>query len=169
MATKNMNYIALFIGLVFALLFAVALRYLAILWQSNRAGTWPTAPGRIEHSRLIETVDSDNASSYEAHVRYAYTVMGTPYTGTRIAIGYACSGFRDTHAEIVKRLPAGAPVAVRYDPSDPASAVLSYGTHLSHKRALAFVGFWLVALIALTVIGWLSFQRDTVLLDNLGS
>ena len=67
------------------------------------------------------------------------------------------------------RLPAGIEIGVRYDPSQPTSAVLSYGTHLSLKRSLAFICLWLAVLTAMTVIGWLSFQRDTVLLDHLGT
>lgn len=152
---------------LYAILLIVCLFSLRTMWRSNRAATWPSARGVIESCKLEETHDTQRNSFYTAKVCYSYSVQDRRYTSTRLAIGYIGSGDRETQNAIVKRLKQAVAVEVRYDPEDPSSAVLSYGTHLSHRRSLAFLFLIFLMLIGFTVIGWVNLKPDTGLLNNL--
>ncbi len=152
---------------LYGILFVVLLCCLWTVWRSNRAATWPTARGVIASCKLEETEDTERNAFYTVKVRYAYSVQDQRYTGTRLAIGYSGSGSRDTQRAIVQRLKQAAAVEVRYDPEDPSSAVLSYGTHLSHKRSLGAVFVIFLLLTGIIVMAWITMKPDTGLLDHL--
>jgi hypothetical protein len=123
------------------------------LWnarRSTKAAAWPSAPATITHL-AIET-RTNRGMSYELKVRYTYTVDGRVYEGDRLALGYAGSGGRAAHAEIQRTLSRAKNVAVRYDPSNPAVACLSFGLHRSIQLMLAFSLMWLSFVIGFTVV-----------------
>jgi hypothetical protein len=100
--------------------------------QAQASLRWPTVPGRIVDSRLVQTRDTDGDLSTVASVTYAYTVGGTPLQGKRVKIG------RGNARAIVQKYPAGTDVRVSYDPNQSSSAVLEPGG--SGLKALLVVG-----------------------------
>jgi len=82
---------------------------------------WPSSRGRVISSALNRRQDSDGNQSEEALVVYEYLVGGATFQGKRIAFGGSGAGGA---RKSVQRYPAGATVAVYYDPAKPASAVL---------------------------------------------
>ena len=161
-----MGGFAAFIGLFYLVGFGVLGYGLWAALRSTQAGDWPTTPGVIQEVTLEHDTDGDG-TTYEVKVRYAYFVEGREYEGTRLAFGYGGSGGFAAHEEIRRTLAAAKEVAVRYDPDDPATAVLSYGLHRSIRFVLAFGVTWLAFVIGFTVIGWVAAGGDDVLLRNL--
>lgn len=90
---------------------------------------WPSVSGTVVESRVAESVstdsDGDRTTTYRPAVRYEYEVMGTQYTGDKMAVGIQSSSSNLRKAqETVARLPVGTLVKVFYNPENPADAVL---------------------------------------------
>ncbi|MBY0231024.1 MAG: DUF3592 domain-containing protein [Gemmataceae bacterium] len=139
------------------------------LWsarQSTVAGSWPTVPATITSLELVEDRDSDGVA-HEVKVKYAYTVDGTAYEGSRLAFGYGGSSGRKAHEQIHQRLKEAKAVQARYDPADPSRSCLSFGIHRSIQLMLVFAITWLLFVAGFTALLWLFSRPDTVLLDNL--
>jgi len=88
--------------------------------------TWPTAPGVIVTSRVVEEL-SQKSSEWELRVTYSYTVAGTPYTGDVVRSGGFDYRNRKGAEAKLAAYPVGTTVAVRYDPGSPGRAVLESG------------------------------------------
>lgn len=132
-------------GLVFVIIGIISNRRAAL------SKTWPTAPGEILNSTIVqhESTDSDGASStsYEPVVEYRYNVIGSPFTGKRIA--YGANQFSYNIAQkIISRYPIGSSIQVHYNPEKPADAVLE--TKSSGGTIFLIVG--IVIIIAAVVI-----------------
>jgi hypothetical protein len=136
-------------GMAFFILGGVMV--LAILWASRRqaaeAARWPQIAGRIvsstvEHyrQRVGGAQTGTLATFYEAVIEYAYTVNGREYHSTRLDFGGKFAGAQNIAEEKASRYPEGRQVMVRYDPKDPASAVLE--VEVAH-----IVSFLLVAVL----------------------
>ena len=80
-------------------------------------------------------------------VEYEFSVRFDKFRGNRIGIGEIAPGSPQV-AEIMRRYPAGASVAVYYDPADPTRSVLERG--LPKHFALIWV---FVALLAVVCVG----------------
>src|SRR5450756_1774792 len=111
--------------------------------QARASLRWPSVPGRIVDSRLVQTRDADGDTSTAASVTYAYAVGGAPLQGNRVSIG---SG--NARAS-VQKYPAGTDVRVFYDPNKPSLDVLEPGG--SGLKALLVVG--VVVILGAMVIG----------------
>lgn len=98
------------------------------------AAKWPTVKGRIVDSgmevrRTGNSFDGDRArpsrSVFKSRVRYSYRVAGDDYVSDRIAFGMTVAatlpGLVDGDS---RRYPGGGVVQVRFDPANPAAAVL---------------------------------------------
>jgi len=117
------------VGIVF-IAFGIIFLLISIM-QKNRAKAaeaWPTLPGVILSSELKERRSYNSKThhtsiTYEPQVQYEYTLMGTKYTGKQIGFGYASYNYNVALSKIAP-YPQGAAVQVRYDPDDPAKAVL---------------------------------------------
>lgn len=161
---------SIFLTLFFGLFIAVGVGifgYGAYSWSlANRAGQWPTTPGRIVSSDFVVDSDSDGVT-YRARLTYAYDAGGGEITGEKIAFGYAGSSSRQFHRDIYDALPVGAQVAVRYDPADPARAVLSFGVNQSIKFLIIFGAVWTMFTLGLMTMVWLSGQGATTLMQNM--
>lgn len=119
--------------------------------MTREARQWPTVDGTILTSRCTDYSDWDNGARYLAEVTYEYAVGERSYRGDRIAFGYDGGGWRAPNERIAKRLVVAKPVQVRYDPRNPAVAVLSVGVHGANVRTLS-AGFWLL------LVAWLLFR-----------
>lgn len=86
---------------------------------------WPSVTGTVTSSSVSHhpRVGGRGAhSSSSALVIYSYEVNGEPYTNQRIAPGLNISG---SEADLVRRFPVGAQVAVYYYPASPSISFLS--------------------------------------------
>lgn len=99
------------------------------LARALRMRSWPTAPGRVTASYVstdnvgIEVGKYQNHTVYarRGHVSYRYEVGGQSYLGSRV--DQLAPSTRRPSADSA-RYPEGRAVTVRYDPVDPADAVL---------------------------------------------
>jgi hypothetical protein len=116
---------------------------------------WPVVDAKVIESRVEARPDEggEGADRYIPRVRYAYTVDGAARESTTIRIGLADLGYRRARQarEHAARYPAGARIAVRYDPADPTTAVLEAGQVGGVKRIVVGAIF-LAAGVALIVL-----------------
>lgn len=123
--------------------------------QAEQAGSWPTARGRILESRIdmdeSEDGDGNTIEWFTPRVRYSYDAGGHSREGDRIRFGAMRTADRKKAEAWAAPYPAGAEAEVRYNPADPADAVLETAkpaaTYLMTSLVgLVFIGLGLVAL-----------------------
>ena len=115
--------------------------------QGERSRNWPTAPGIVTESYVqsSRSLTDRRQRSSSARITYRYPVNGTFYTNDVISYG---KGLFDNEYTQVRVYAQGSRVEVRYDPGNPARAVLDPGAGLAPVLAvLAGVGcfgyaFW---------------------------
>lgn len=97
--------------------------------KAEASGAWPSTTGTVVESTIKEhssydTDDHTQRTTFSPYVKYTYTVMGTAYESHKLAFGAAQSGSYKFAQDLIAAYPAGATVAVYYDPNNPAEAVL---------------------------------------------
>ncbi|WDI32393.1 DUF3592 domain-containing protein [Hyphococcus flavus] len=162
---------SIFLTLFFGLFLAVGIGILGFglhsLNMSHKAQNWPTTPGTILSSDFTSSTDSEGSTTYRTDVRYTYNANGREIEGKKIAFGYAGSSSHGFHRDIHDALPSGAQVAVRYDPSKPERAVLSFGVNQSIKFLLIFGAVWTMFTLGMIAMFWMSGQGATTLVENM--
>ena len=119
-------------------------------WRKAQvAKTWPVAEGQILASEVKMNSSPNATPTFNAEVRYQYTVNGQRYEGNRVAFGYIADSDDDLHGSIVRRLPVGTAVGVRYAPNDPTQAVLAVGLNPPIRMSLIFGSVWTAFSLAL--------------------
>jgi hypothetical protein len=104
-------------------------------YEYHDSADWPAAQGYITTSRVEQTLSSSENDMYDyiVELEYAYVVDGQTYTNDRIYFSLSAflgdSGHNkyDTRSEayrVADKYPAGAQVAVLYNPNKPAEAIL---------------------------------------------
>lgn len=118
--------------LIIPILFAVIgafIAYLGIrdLIRAKATVAWPTSPGKVLSSSVVEKRDSEGDLFYHAEVVYEFNVNNTTFSGKRISYGdYGTSN--PSHAqEIVNRYPQDTNVTVSYMPNNPKECLLEVG------------------------------------------
>lgn len=159
-------FLTLFLGLFLAIGLGILGWGARSYHLTKQAEHWPIVPGTVISSEL-EVNTGDDSTTYNAKVRYAYSAMGREITGERIAFGYTGSSNRGFHVEVHEALPAGAQVAVRYDPQKPERAALSYGVNQSIMFMFLFGGVWTIFTLGMAAMFWLGGQGAGSLLDNM--
>ena len=94
------------------------------LAASRKVRGWPVVPGRIVERAVVRATtagSSRGGPSFEPSVKYAYTVEGKSYSGTRIGLVLSSYDLA-TAKRAVSRLPEAA--EVHYNPQDPGDAYL---------------------------------------------
>ena len=95
-----------------------------VSYRSMQASNdWPSAPGVISVSRVVNTV----GSKFKADVSYQYAVGGRNFSGTRIRFADTTGSRRNAQENLIKPYPVGREVEVFYDPQNPRDAVLEPG------------------------------------------
>lgn len=148
------------------LAYLAGLGLIALIWffhirtvkKAEAAAAWPTASGVIETSSVRESLEKDSEGDAERawypEVAYAWTVNGQGYTGRRIAFGEAPRFAREAAARAVcARYRPGASVPVRYDPANPAEAVLETRKPSPVKAVIFTVVVLLFTVILATALG----------------
>ncbi len=162
---------SVFVFLFFLIFLAVGLGLLGFgargWWKSNQASDWPTTQGTLLERDIIDDSDSDGGTTYRVKVRYAYTVAGRHLESERLAYGYAGSSGRESHQAIYDKLTRGESVRVRYNPEDPAEAVLAYGLNNSTLMLMVFGVVWTMFTVGLIVLTRIGTAVDTQLIERL--
>jgi hypothetical protein len=95
-------------------------------WNQMRARAsvdWPTVMGKIERSRA-EYGTGIFSGYYYLALSYRYAVGGRDYHGTKVFFGAPRYGRKALAQALADKYPEGSDVTVRYEPNDPATAVL---------------------------------------------
>jgi hypothetical protein len=118
--------------------------------QAQRAGSWPTARGRILESRIDvdESEDEEGGTTrwFTPRVRYGYEAGGQVNEGDRIRFGAMRTADGSKAEAWAAPYPAGAEVEIRYNPLDPADAVLETGKPAGTHLMMSLVGLVFIAL-----------------------
>jgi Protein of unknown function (DUF3592) len=110
---------------------------------------WPTVPGVITTSGVIEEVIEDQGNSdksrirkihrYQVDLRYAYQVEKRDFVGTTANWGWtAIYGLRELAEKAAGQYTKGQPVTVYYDPEQPGNAVLEPDSRQGSMAPLIF-------------------------------
>lgn len=114
---RGVSWLAIVIGLLFIAIAGVGAftGFLFTLFAVLGAQQWNAVDGRIRDSAVVE-----RDGAYRADIAYTYEVDGGRYMADRVFFGIEEGSAYD----LVDRYPAGAPVTVYVNPSDPQEAVL---------------------------------------------
>jgi Protein of unknown function (DUF3592) len=113
------------------------------LLKSFEARDWPSVDAVVTESdaRWVEHHRPVYKSmwTYELHLRYAYTICGREYIGTRASFSAwgPNENFNPLSSVIARRLPVGKPVVAHYDPLDYSRSVIQPRARPSVWIALA--------------------------------
>lgn len=107
-----------------------------VLYRSYVVSKWPTANGVIM-STAIQRSRGGSSTSYYPTIKYRYAVGGQTYYSAKYDANHQNFSYGMAQ-QIVKNNPAGAPVLVLYNPSNPADAVITSDVEFS----------WIVLLLA---------------------
>jgi hypothetical protein len=131
---------------ILLLIAAVVVGYaaLAIVSAARASRRWPTVPGRVVRSEVREN---------RPFIRYQYAMEGEEHEGRDVTWGGWPYPTARTAASRVRRYPAGAQVAVHYDPGHPTTiAILEPGFSLEVLYLPAVASALLVA--AFVLLSW---------------
>ena len=127
--------------------------------KANASLNWPSTPGHVLESRVKESVSTDDEGgtsvTYAPHIRYEYTVMGTPYSSDHYQLGtQVFSSNLKKAQEAVNARPVGSTVTVFYNPDDPAEAALEQknGSMLFLILGILFVAISLCLVVPIGAI-----------------
>jgi hypothetical protein len=116
---------------------------------ASASARWPTAPGIVTTSGVIEEVIEDQGNSdksrirktyrYQVDLRYAYQVGKRDFVGTAANWGWtAIYGLRELAEKAAGQYTKGQPVTVYYDPERPGNAVLEPDSRRGSMAPLIF-------------------------------
>ena len=108
-----------------------------IVLRARASASWPHVTGRVVSSS-VGSDHGDGSITYQAKIRYEFSVNATTFNGDRVAYGDQSSSNRSRAERIAGRYPEGRDVKVYYIPSDPKECVLEPGMQ---TQALFFPGF----------------------------
>jgi hypothetical protein len=125
--------------------------------KAKAASAWPTVPGKVSAAEVIEHKESGVNSkghkvtrvSYEAAIKYSYTVDGKLHHGKRVGLADGSGG--KAHAEkLVELYSPSTEVQVYCNPADPKDAILDprengSGRQFAIGGALIAVGLVILA------------------------
>ena len=108
---------------------------------SATAAQWPIVTGKVISSEVAKHTDSDSGDYFVPKLQYVYHVDGASRNGRVIRAGLEDRGYplEQQARDDVARYPVGSRVPVRYDPQNPADAVLELGQIGAGNNLLAGV------------------------------
>jgi hypothetical protein len=125
------------------------------VWRTWRARRWPHAGGTVTRSwtetvsRRVNPTDSLSPVTTRIYVRvsYRYVVAGTAHSSDRVTFfpSTMSHGFEQFAREHCDRYAAGTTVDVRYNPGDPAAAVIETRIPRASFFAVGLAALFLVA------------------------
>lgn len=145
---------------------------------ATASGNWPRVPATVLRAELVSAQIAKGrirTTGYRAQVDYRYLVAGMMHESDNVYFCDRPTANRQAAEARLAQYPAGAAVAARYDPTDPARAVLEAGyaaaceSELAEKRLTmmfyaAITG--LLLLLASLVLGQYRKHRRLLPLSN---
>ncbi|SKA97309.1 Protein of unknown function [Prosthecobacter debontii] len=95
--------------------------------KSKASENWPTAPGVISSSRVVEHTKRSSGTTnkkFEAKIHYRYEVNGQSYQSDQVTFMDGRFNTRSSAESLANQFPTGLEVKVFYNPEAPAEAVL---------------------------------------------
>jgi len=120
------------------------------LQRHRAAANWPQVPAVIEASEVVAERRFEDDLCYRPVVRYRYATPGGSFVGDKLAITGRLYPKEAAARRVVGRYPLGGTVMARYNPVDPAEAVLERGA----AGSLWFVFFGLICWVAPLLAAW---------------
>jgi hypothetical protein len=144
----------LLIGMIWVAGFGYA--HFRAVGKAKAAETWPTAPGRVISSEVVEEESTDREGGtstwYNPVVSYSYSAGGRELTSRRLRFGNYRSASRKKAEGALAPYPVGASPTVRYNPENPEECVLETTKPGPVYLILALFGFLFIGF----AIYWLS-------------
>lgn len=116
--------------------------------RHRAAANWPQAPAVVEVSEVVAERHFEDALMYRPVIRYRYTAPGGSFVGDKLATTGHLYPKEAAARRVITRYPVGTTVMARYNPADPAEAVVERGD----SGGLWFVLFgllcWIVPVVA---------------------
>lgn len=141
------------IGLLLGAIGIVVWVTLPSMEEAQASKQWNAVPGRIVHSRVKVSYDSDHERQETAFVQYLYTVDGIDLIGDRVAIG---TNFDDAK-DVTRRYPVDREVEVFVDSAKPWATTLEPGVRFSGSMFFPLVMFLLG--VPFTLLSLLSLRK----------
>jgi TPR repeat protein len=110
--------------------------------RGNAALNWPSVPGRILDSRLVQVKDDYGDQTTTSSITYSYEVASESFQGGRVTY----SGGEKARETVQKYRP-GAIVQVFYDPKKSKSSVLVPGSSGTKPLLVVEIGVILLGII----------------------
>ena len=152
------DYILFFliIPILFAVIGAVT-AYIGVrdLIRAKASVAWPTSPGKVLSSSVVQECDSDGHLTYHAEVVYEFNVNNTTFSGKHISYGdYGTSNPSLRAQEIVNCHPQDKNVTVSYMPNNPKECLLEVGVkgHAFLKLTLTLTLMMMMMMMMMTII-----------------
>lgn len=128
--------------------------------KDARIAAWPRVPGKVLGVAITSdtrTVREKSGASYQRTtyrptIRYAYSVGGKAFEGTRIHRQDDANVDRPAAEREIAPYPAGTDVSVLYDPEAPATSFLETRRSLGATILFVFGGFWVLLGVTLLVL-----------------
>lgn len=100
---------------------------LAALRRSRAARHWPQAAGTIVASEVAADTRHEDSPMYRPTIRYRYAAPGGEFTADQLSATGRSYGRPGAARRVVEGFPVGRTVMVRYNPVNPAEALLEPG------------------------------------------
>lgn len=93
------------------------------LQRRGSSGSWPQVPATVEASEVKRDAFGDSPM-FKPVIRYRYAAPGGTFTGDKLAATGRLYPKRAAAQKVVDRYPVGTTVMARYNPADPAEAMV---------------------------------------------
>jgi len=160
-STNPGDLIGLGIMLLVATPFVLIALYFFYIWYRDRRHAratyaWTPTTGRVMNSNIASHRSYSSSSHthttvYEPQVVYEYMAKGMRYQSNQISVGAGYSTSMEGMVEQqVSRYPAGGPVQVFYNPSNPQEAVLEHGS--AGGNLYLFLALFIFFVVGITAV-----------------
>jgi hypothetical protein len=91
---------------------------LGVSMENLRGANWPRTEGIVEHFRVMQEA-GQSGTQYTVDIRYAFTIAGAAYQGTRFNTRGNYLAGEEAAADVAKTYRAGGKCSVAFNPNDP--------------------------------------------------
>ena len=126
------------------------------LQLAQASTSWPVAEGKIVHSTIKTSRDSDS-TTHQPIVRFTYQANGQKFRGNQVFfgdVGISSSNINYSR-KITQKYPRGKTVNVFYHPSEPQLSVLEVGLTKKSFIGVTFGALFFVVGSCVGILCWL--------------
>jgi len=124
------------------------------LQRYRAAKAWPQVPAVIEASEVVSERRFEDGRFYRPVVRYRYATPSGSFDGDKLSTADRLYPKEEAARRVAARYPAGSTVLARYNPVDPAEAVLERGASGGFGLLLFGLLCWIVPVAAARKAGF---------------